>query len=288
MPPRVIVFVVVVFWLAMTGVLVEREIVPRWRSGNAPSYTIELTDEVGSPQVEWLVYQGSTKIGRGISHIRRLPDRTFEMSQQFRFDALTISALIAEISVKRLDSVYRVTREGSLLGVKLSGQAILSERGGAGIEVSGDLDGEVVDGYFEPTLKARVFGSPIEIPSAGKFALAEHGSILNPMHLMHRLPRLREGQRWNVPLLDPFRMFSMKELFGQRLPAFPAGTKSLDAEVARDEMEWDNDLVDCLRVDYREPGKGVVARTWVRRQDGLVLAQEARQHGYEFVIHRVP
>jgi hypothetical protein len=47
MPPRGFVVFVVISWLASTGLLVYREIVPRWRSGVAPSYTIELTDEVG-------------------------------------------------------------------------------------------------------------------------------------------------------------------------------------------------------------------------------------------------
>ena len=65
-------------------------------------------------------------------------------------------------------------------------------------------------------------------------AVAEHGSILNPMHLVHRLPRLQAGQRWKVPLFDPLKIFSAKEIFGQKLPVFSSGAPFLDAEVFDD------------------------------------------------------
>ena len=63
MPPRGFVFAIVVFWVGTTCLLVERSILPRWRAGSAPAYAIELTDEVGSPQVSWEVYRGEAKIG---------------------------------------------------------------------------------------------------------------------------------------------------------------------------------------------------------------------------------
>ena len=44
-----------------------------------------------------------------------------------------------------------------------------------------------------------------------------------------------------------------------------------------------------VKIEYREPGKTrVVARTWVRRRDGLVLQQEASHEGMNVVLLRDP
>lgn len=286
MPPRGFVVAIVAFWAAMSYVLIQKEIVPRWRAGMAPAYAIEVTDEAGSPQVLWHVFHKDKQIGHGTTQIRRQTDRTFEMSQRFRFEEFEINAFFSSFAIKKLDSTYRVTREGELRGFTVACEATLQHGGkGPSLDLTGELAGDVKDGFMEPRLKA--FGNPVEL-GLGKIAVDEHGSVLNPMHLLHRLPGLREGQRWKVPLLDPLKMFSAKEIFGQKLPAFTSGPTFLEAEVGRDELAWNRDKVDCLLVTYREPGKDEIARTWVRRADGLVLAQEARHHGYDLSIRRVP
>jgi len=283
MPPRGFVVFVVISWLASTGLLVYREIVPRWRSGVAPSYTIELTDEVGSPTVEWEVVHKDEVIGRGTSQIRRLPDRTFEMRQKFRFHDFQFQVLIARLELKRLESEYHVTREGKLLGIKVEGVAAVQGVQGLAIDLHAGLRAEVKDGFLEPEF--TLAGQKIDVPGV---EVAEHGSVLNPMHLLHRLPRLEEGQRWRVPLFDPMRMFSGKELLGQPLPGFQAAAPYFEAHVSAATLLWHGTEVPCLRISYREPGKEEIASTWVRRADGLVLAQKARQHGYEFTIRRTP
>jgi hypothetical protein len=283
MPPRGFVIAVIVFWIGTSCLLFERAILPRWQAGAAPEFAIELTDEVGSPQVSWDVYRGKAKVGAGITHIRlrRQPERTFEMSQQFRFDDFKVVA----ISVKRLDTVYHITREGRLLAIRVSGQANIFGT----IEVNADLEADVQDGFLEPKLKLKASGAPIDVVTIDKIEVAEHGNILNPMHLVHRLPRLQEGQRWQVPLFDPLKMFEKVKVLGAPLPFLPSSPTSLDAQVFADTMRWNHEDVACLRVDYRVPGKDeLVARTWVRRADGLVLAQDAQQHGQEFSIRRVP
>lgn len=286
MPPRIVVVTIVAFWAMMTCVLIQREIVPRWRAGSAPAFAIEVTDEAGSPQVEWLVYHQDKHVGRGMTQIRRLPDRTFEMSQRFRFDDFEIPILFARLHIFKLDSVYHVTREGRLLDLSIAGAATLKDAGKFGsVELVAELSGEVKDGGMEPQFKA--FGQPVEL-GLGRIAMDNHGSILNPMHLLHRLPHLQDGQRWKVPLLDPLKMFSAKEIFGQKIPLFASAPTFLEAEVTLEEMNWNRETVPCYRVSYREPAKDEIARTWVRKADGLVLAQEAKQHGYDLSIRRVP
>src|SRR5437879_2699005 len=102
MPPRGFLVAIVVFWIGPSCLLVERAILPLWQAASAPAFASELTDEVGSPQVSWDVYRKDEKIGGGITHIRRQPDRAFEMSQLFHFEDFKVLVL----NVKRLDTVY--------------------------------------------------------------------------------------------------------------------------------------------------------------------------------------
>lgn len=284
MPPRGIVFAIVVFWLAMTAVLINEEIVPRWRARTAPPYTIEVTDEAGSPQVEWTVLFDERPVGRGLTAVRRQPDRTFEMSQKFRFDDLELPAFVGRLTVRKLDTRYRVTRAGRLLGLHVSGEASLKGNFGS-FDLNAVLEGEVEDGRLAPRLTA--FGQTIDL-GLEPIAVDEHGSVLNPMHLLHRLPNLQPGQRWSVPLFDPFKMFSAKQILGQQLPKFASSPKVLEAEVTADEMTWNRERVECLRIGYREPAREEIAQTWVRRDNGLVLEQVARQPGGMIRIRRVP
>jgi hypothetical protein len=279
MPSRAVVAAVLLFWLGSTTLLIYREVVPRWRAGAAPPFHIDLTDEVGSPQAGWNVFHQDRQIGRGFSQVRRLEDRSFELKQKFRFDDFELPLGLV---LKTFESAYRVTPEGKLLGLRVNGKV------GFPLNLGGDLDAEmnaeVKDGLLTP--RFTVAGQPIDMLGGGSLDFSEQGSILNPMHLVHRLPGLREGQRWKVALLDPLKMFAANELVGKVLPrpAFPF----LEAEVGTDTIEWNGQETPCFQVVYREPGRRVVAGTWVRRVDGLVLAQEARHEGYEFTIRRIP
>jgi hypothetical protein len=281
MPPRGLVIAIVVFWIGTSCLLFQRSVLPRWRADTAPAFAIELTDEVGSPQVSWEVFRKDKKIGNGTTQIRRQLDRNFEMSQQFRFEDFKVLIL----DVRRLDTVYRVTRAGQLLAVKVSGQANI-----LGSEMTADLGGDVNDGVLAPKLRWHTLGMAPQLIEFDPIEIPERGSVLNPMHLVHRLPRLQEGQRWKVPLFDPIKMLG--RVVEQKLPklpfALPSGPAYLEAEVFADKTTWNHAEVECLRVDYSEPGKDRVARTWVRRADGLVLAQDARQNGDDFSIRRVP
>lgn len=285
MPSRGIVAAILLLWLGSTSLLITREIVPRWRMSEAPAYSIDITDEVGAPQAEWEVVHRDQVIGRGYSQIRRREDRTFDMGQRFKFSDLELPVLVATLVVRKLESNYHVTRDGNLLGLHVQSWARLkNDKGDLPVELEAEIVAKVEDGLLRPQL--RVFGTAVEVPGLRPVDVSEHGNVLNPMHLVHRLPGLREGQRWRVPLLDPLKMFSAKELIGHSLggAAFP----HLEAEVDLEILTWNKEDVPCLRIQYREPGKDIVAATWVRRRDGLVLAQQAKHAGYEFMIRRLP
>src|SRR5947207_8887216 len=117
MPPRSIVAVVLLFWLGANGWMCYREVWPRWRSGDPPPYTIDLTEELGHATVSWEIWKKDKRIGNATSRVERQRDRTYKLNIDYHFKEFRIVVL----HVRTLSGVYHVTEDGELLG--LSAQA---------------------------------------------------------------------------------------------------------------------------------------------------------------------
>jgi hypothetical protein len=285
MPPRLAVAAVLLFWLAANGWLFYREIWPYWRPGDPPPYTIDLTQELGSASVNWKVFQKGQDIGDALSQVERQPDRTYKLRTKYVFKQFRLIVL----DIRRLAGVYHVTEEGELLG--LSTQIVMQQsiRKLGVLDHELEMNGKVVDGKLVPEFfynKEPIAFGKIEVP------IANQGGVLNPMHLLNRLPGLSVGRRWRIALFDPLKAVSkslapeFQELFaaveGMTIP-------ELQAEVVADTLEWDDDEVACFKIEYRKPGEHeLVAATWVRGRDGLVLQQFCRHELMEMTLKRVP
>lgn len=266
MPPRWLTWAIVAFWALTTLWLVLREVAPRWRAGEPPPYTIDLTDEVSGHPIHWIVL-GGEKPGKAKSSVHRLADRTFEL----RTELLCTKLLLFE-SIK-LDNTYQVNNQGELIGVKVKGEIQVLGR-----QLKGELIGKVQDGYIAPELRGDFLGK--EHVFRGE-KVKVRGGILNSMALVNKISGLQPGQRWSIPLMDPLKFFSI----GIQAPTIPR----LDAEVIAGELLWNGDQVPCFIIDYREPGKEKpAARTWVRRSDGIVLQHLANHEVMELVLQRIP
>src|SRR5689334_21111831 len=111
MPSRLGVFAIVVFWLVSTTWLIVREIVPLFRAGEPPAFLPDATDEVGGTTSNWKILKGGEKAGDGYSHVRRRPDRTFELYSELRFIKYT---LLNTWDIKKIAGRYRVDKDGDL------------------------------------------------------------------------------------------------------------------------------------------------------------------------------
>jgi hypothetical protein len=270
MPPRLITLGIVLFWLGMTSWLVVREVVPMVVADDIPSVQVDFTDTLGAGAlVGWVVMKDNKRIGSGTSRI--LVDEAqewYEFRSQFHYDQFTIGPA----QIQHLESMYRVTKEGQLKS--LSAKASIKS---AGLHFDVGVDGVVEDGFLEP----RVFG--LLEQKLDKIPINQQGNVLNPMHLVNKLRGLREGKIWKIPLLDP--LASLKEKF---IAKGAGEMPMLIAEVKVDTLTWNRRPVACYKIEYYEPGKEPIARTWARKSDGLVLQQEASHLGYDMVLIRVP
>jgi hypothetical protein len=286
MPSRSVAVAIILFWLAANGWLLYREVWPQWRAGEPPAYTIDLTEELGKSAVAWDVYQKGAKIGSAFSEVARQPDRTYKLGTQYHFDKLKVLG----VEFRKLVGVYHVTEDGDLLG--LSAQIILQQSAGKLGLVYHQLDvrGTVQQGALVPqffyNLEEVKLGE-VRIPVEGR------GGILNPLQLVNRLPGLHVGRRWRIALFDPLGADLGKALGPQFEHVFTAvesvSVRELDAEVVTDTLEWEQEEVPCFKIEYRKPGEpDLIAATWVRRRDGLVLQQHSSHGLTEMTLRRVP
>ncbi|MBY0527579.1 MAG: hypothetical protein K2R98_29550 [Gemmataceae bacterium] len=281
MPSRTLSLAIIAFWLATSAWLVYRDLWPSWRSGEPPPYAIDLVDEA-SPNampIRWSVFRDGTRIGRAYTRVLyRASDDTFELHGEM-VNLKMLRGMMANIDVKSMTSMYRVTRDGELREVigTIDGQGELlfpfHQQGTLQGSITGQVNGRLFEaqGRIESSLGSRdLKPEPIE--------LTARASVLNPLHPVNRVTGLRPGQRWRMPVVDPMAA-AMATLF----PGVRTGPRNLNAQVLAepDELPWINELVPCLVIEYRDaddPGADTwSARTWVRQSDGLVLRQEAQQ-----------
>jgi hypothetical protein len=268
MPSRLVVFAIVVFWLVSTGWLVVREVVPRFRTGEPPAFFTDVTDEVGGTTIMWNILHKGKNVGGGDSSVERRSDRTFVLSSNLRFDNFDILF----VKLKRISGHYRVDKHGNLK--ELSTEVRLDLPGG---EIRSQVKGVVKGGILVPRIFIHGEETDLGLFQPQPVNVAAHGNVLNSMHLLNKIPGLRVGQSWEVPLLDPL---------GGILPGRKTTAPTLLAEVHAAELVWQKEPVACFRIDYAELGKKATAHTWVRRSDGLVLQQEARRDELDLVLVR--
>jgi hypothetical protein len=274
MPPRIITVGIIVFWLAMTALLIQREVVPMMLAEASPNFQPDLTDEIGSPLVGWTIFRDGERVGSGTSRVTANNDATFELRSAFHFDKFSVGLA----HLRTMENMYRVNPEGKLLAFSTTVSGNLGHKPGFGPpDFTGSVEGEVVNDTIEPRVALLGFEHKLD-----KIHLRQEGSIVNPMHLVNRLRGLRPGMTWKVKRVD-----ALDAVLTQFGVAKSKRVPDLIATVKADKLNWDRKEFACNVIEYHEPGKEVNASTWVRRIDGLVLRQEAT-FGFKLTLERAP
>jgi len=269
MPSRLGITAIILFWLIASSWLIVREIVPLFRAGDPPGFFTDVTDEVGGTRTAWNIFHKGQNVGAAFSIVLPRPDRTFEFTSELHFNK--DFHILNSWEIKKIASFYRVGKKGNLKEMTTEVKA-----GTPFGNIKGEVKGVVRDGMLLPHVYIDDIEADLGIFQPHPIPIPSHGNILNSMHLLNKIPGLWEGRSWKVPLLDPMAIFP-----GQKMT-----NPVLLAEVHEDQLEWMKQNVPCFRIDYREPGKKMTARTWVRKNDGLVLQQEANQDEMALVLVR--
>lgn len=275
---------IVCFWLASMTWLVTTKVLPPMAAGDPPSYRSLVG---GDPQFErpvaWDIAWDDRSIGWARSTKHERPDGAVELRSLVHFNSLPL----AEVTPAWLGPLVKLLR-----GAK--GDLVLEARGvlevdplgrliGMHSEIDlGDLPNAVtVDGIVDGALVKMTVRSG-DFSYATSAALPSDSMLSDALSPQARMPRLKIGQQWTVPVHSPFRP-----------PNMPLDI--LRARVISDNeiIVWNGRPVATWLVDYtRDEGAGLGAggsqgKVWVRH-DGTVLKQELAVAHSRLAFIRVP
>ena len=257
MPPRAITLGILGLWLAAVSWGAYRA----WGRAPGPPALLDRTDEVGKQAGRWRVRQNGAEIGHVQTTVGR-PARgaLFALHANFSFgEELRLRGL----PFKLLKSTYRVAPRGQLRQLKC--EVVLGDRKAL-------LEGRRDDDAFRATVRRDLPKACEQFESSGPVG------VLDVLHPLHRMPGLYEGRQWSVLAIDPLEMALDIDGRGGWFSTMEATTRA-------DHLLWADKSVPCWRVDFRG-GDQVRARVWARRDDGLVLRQEAACGGGWFDVQR--
>ncbi len=299
MPNRWIIALILVFWGTTTTWFFQREIYRRLLANEPPPFVIDLSEQMSASSSNWEVLQKSPPgkdqdyehIGDGFTKVLRRSDRTFELQNIFTFQRFKL----LHLRVQRMTSSYVVTEDGALN--EIAAHVTLQFPGAktGAIDLAIDIEGKVEDGFMEPKLQFQKM--PVDLGQK-KVRVSQNGNVLNPMHLLNKLPGLSVGRHWRLPMLDPLGI-DFNGLLGAEVGELVRGAKNeamseLTAEVKAETLTWDVKVGEqtrrqefaCFKIEYRDADQRLVAATWVRRDDHLVLQQEAKHQGWDIILRR--
>jgi hypothetical protein len=259
--------VVVLFWCATMTWLLVAKVLPPMRVGEPPGYLAIVQESEQDKPVCWAISLRERTIGWAANRLVRRKEGMAELSSRVYLAELPLEELTAgigallrpfldELADWDLDKKTRLTIDplGGLVG--FDSQIRLGKIDDA-IKIRGQIEGGILK------LTVRTGDSPIRL-DVDLPPRALLGDDLSPQT---RLPGLRVGQSWTVPMYSPFQP-----------PNKPL--EILQATVERqDSLRWGGHTQACKVIVYRSDSgsstaaRDARARAWVA-DDGRVLRQE--------------
>lgn len=278
---------IVVFWLATSAWLVKEKLLPPLLVGEPPSYrTILASEPDDANSVAWDIFLNGRCLGGAVTSTEHLDDGINQLRCRVSLRELPLSELTPAwltAFVKMLDSqraqgesiitvesevtidIDPLNRPINFLSTTKIGppeRDVVHRSLMAGVEFNVLMRGRFVGNAMQILIHSGdlEYHTQIDMPPDALL-----GDVLSPQT---RLPNLRVGQTWTVPVYSPFRP-----------PNSPV--EILHATVERkDPIFWHERIVPALLVVYRgDPGLGLTsnqsarAQMWVDYQ-GEVIKQE--------------
>lgn len=284
MPPRPVVVVIGVAWLATIGWLVaDRSRLP---TEHAP-FAIDLADEVAPQHASWLLLHDGKQVGHAETRIAPRKDGTFELTNRLR--DLKLACNNIEVRIPLIAVTRVVSHDGDLRMVEA--KALMNFQGpGLSAHVDATVHGRAVAAEFvaECELDAGE-GKIVE-----SFDLVPLGAATTfaPLDPLHKYPPLRAGQTWRLSNVDTvsemlamaFRQAVTKKT-GVALLS-PPSVKEVRAQVASDteKIVHRERTYTCQVIVFE--ADHVVARVWIDVNDGKVIRQEASALDQLLILQR--
>jgi hypothetical protein len=260
--------VVVLFWCTTMGWLVVSKILPPLRVGEPPNYSSILKETGDETPVCWSIHLQNKPIGWAANKTVRRKDGITDMYSrvylcEFPWEELAPSWLGAVLKPVFNNLAELDIEKKSRLVIDPLGRLVEFE---SRVRVADIVDAIKVQGQIENS-NLRLSVQSGDLPYKLEQRLPPNSLMSDELSPQVRMPGLRTGQTWTVPLYSPFRS-----------PSSPI--EILQAVVDRDDsLTWGGQTRPCRVIVYRgdsgsgQAGSEIRGRVWVDR-DGIVLRQE--------------
>mgnify|MGYP005843039397 CR=1 FL=1 len=259
-------------WLSTMSWLVVAKVLPPLVVGEPPSHQSVLEAQRHEPPVGWRVELNGRPVGWAVSRAVEAPNELSEVLSRVHFEGFSIDELAPrwlrgligadESPLGSISAEVENTLVLDPLGRPLSFDCSIRFDGlDEPVELEGTINGPELELVVRSgTLRYR---TTVAVPSG-----ALMGSALSPQS---RLPGLRLGQRWTVPVYNPLRPRQPLEILQAQV-------------VASEPTVWLDRTVETWLVEYRKDAGAELAsagkprgRLWVVKGGeaaGMVVRQE--------------
>ncbi len=274
---------VVLFWLATMSWLVVAKVLPPLRVGEPPNYASILKESDVQLPVCWSIRLHDRPIGWAATKITKRNDGISDMFSRVYLDELPLDELVpgwistvlkpmlSELGDMDIDKRTRLVVDPLGRLVNFESRVRVGDFADA-IKVQGQIEGA----YLRLTVQSGEL-----ISYKDDQYLSPDALLTDELSPQTRMPGLRVGQKWTVPLYSPFHP--------QNSPM-----EILQAVVDReDRITWGGSTVGCRVIIYRSDSgsphapNDVRGKIWVRH-DGTVLRQEVNIFKSRLQFVRIP
>lgn len=292
---------VFLFWLCTMGWLVHTKILPSFLVGTPPNFQqIAAEDSAQPAEIAWQISLRGVELGWASTRWDRTIDGVIEFQNRVHLVRLPLAELAPPFLawlLERVDEGDRALRlhigmdAASTLQVDPLGRPIgFQSQAGFGQRPPNAPDQDLLESPdFLITVRGTVEGDHLrlyirygETVSQTLHWLPPDALLSDALAPLGRLPGLRIGQTWSVPVYSPFRSPALSlDLLHARV-------------VRKDLISWQGQPMHALLVEYHgDAGRGLPtgrsprARAWVA-PDGRVLRQELSLAGAWLRFDRLP
>lgn len=281
MPSRSAQAFIVLFWLAMTTWLMEREILPRMGFGEL-TYKAVFADRAVAEPTNWELFVQGKRVGNILTLVEPREDGSHQLTARAHVDGAIFGGIGA--SSEREPASPQVSRF-PFPQFRVHSEIFVTARGRLDhFEVQLGIEGSAAT----IQLAGRVEGNRLELKATGLPILA--GETTLPIHPeamvfdqfgpLDRIPGLSVGKTWTTRAVNP--------LAAALAPAGWLGGAASALEIVRHEvtgienLAWKGETHACFVIEHRQDH--TTAKSWVRTKDARVLRQEVPVGGVTLTL----
>ncbi|MFH1226893.1 MAG: hypothetical protein V1701_03185 [Planctomycetota bacterium] len=232
---------IVLFWLVMTGIFIQREIIPSLPQLTQPSYKALLKSPHYMEGSKMGIYFGGKRIGSSTTTVSRLPDKSFRIENS----SLVKLPLGGGFDPKVAITGFSIVKDYKLDSFQLSVNSDMLH-----YAISGAVKGNMLELSVSDGRSTRTERIPMKDDATLSDGLAPFISM----------PNLSVGKEWSINLINPMKM---------SLETVKARVENLTT------MQWNGKECEVYEVVIDLPGKKIAVppKAYITKE-GRILKQE--------------